>query len=55
MITALIGVIVFTSLIVILVVILNFAESKLLPQGEVSIEINQDTDKKLSPALDLHY
>ena len=47
MITALIGVIVFTSLIVILVVILNFAESKLLPQGEVSIEINQDTDKKI--------
>ena len=45
MITALIGVIVFTSLIIILVVILNFAESKLLPQGNVSIEINQDSDK----------
>ena len=47
MITALIGVIVFTSLIIILVVILNFAESKLLPQGNVSIEINQDSDKNV--------
>ncbi len=47
MMTALIGVIVFTSLIIILVVILNFAESKLLPQGDVSIEINQDTDKNV--------
>ena len=45
--TALIGVIVFTSLIIILVVILNFAESKLLPQGDVSIEINQDSDKNV--------
>ena len=47
MMTALIGVIVFTSLIIILVVILNFAESKLLPQGDVSIEINQDSDKNV--------
>jgi len=47
MFTALIGVIVFTSLIIILVVILNFAESKLLPQGDVSIEINQDVDKNV--------
>ncbi len=45
MITAFIGVLVFTSLIIILVLILNFAESKLLPQGDISIEINKESEK----------
>ena len=35
MITTFVSVIVFTSLILLLVILLNFAESKLLPQGEV--------------------
>ena len=31
---------VFTGVILILVLILNFAESKLLPQGDINIKIN---------------
>ncbi|NQV38871.1 MAG: NADH:ubiquinone reductase (Na(+)-transporting) subunit F [Candidatus Marinimicrobia bacterium] len=45
MITALTGVIVFTALILLLVLLLNFAENKLLPQGDVTITINEDADK----------
>jgi len=45
--TALIGVIFFTSLILLLVILLNFAGSKLLPQGDVQIEINGDKDKSI--------
>ena len=45
MITALSSVFIFTVLILILVIILNYAESKLLPQGEVKILIN-DNDSK---------
>ncbi len=48
MITAITGVIVFTALILLLVLILNFAESKLLPQGDVTITINEDTDKSVT-------
>ena len=43
----LLSVTVFTGLVVILVLILNFAESKLLPQGDVTIEINGDTEKNI--------
>ena len=39
------GVLVFTSLVLVLVFILNFAESQLLPQGDITIEINGDKDK----------
>ena len=39
---ALISIGVFTGVILILVLILNFAESKLLPQGDVSIKINDN-------------
>ena len=42
---ALISIGVFTGVILILVLILNFAESKLLPQGDVSIKIN-DNNKR---------
>ncbi|MEE8340865.1 MAG: NADH:ubiquinone reductase (Na(+)-transporting) subunit F [Candidatus Neomarinimicrobiota bacterium] len=45
MITALIGVIFFTGLILLLVILLNIAGSKLLPQGEVEIKINDNNDK----------
>jgi Na+-transporting NADH:ubiquinone oxidoreductase subunit NqrF len=34
------GISVFTGIILILVLILNFAESKLLPKGDVIIKIN---------------
>ena len=37
---------VFTGVILILVLILNFAESKLLPQGDVNIKINGDDEKE---------
>ncbi len=54
-ITALTGVIVFTVLILLLVLILNYAESKLLPQGEVEIRINGDADRvvKVKPGSSL--
>ena len=38
---------VFTGVVLILVLLLNFAESKLLPQGNVTIEINGDLDKSI--------
>tara|TARA_S200000501_G_scaffold190210_1_gene179103 strand:- start:96513 stop:97742 length:1230 start_codon:yes stop_codon:yes gene_type:complete len=38
---------VFTGIVVILVLILNFAESQLLPQGDVSIEINGEPEKSI--------
>ncbi len=47
MITGIAGVIVFTVLILLLVILLNFAESKLLPQGDVEIEINEDKEKSV--------
>ncbi len=47
MITAATGVIFFTALILILVLLLNFAESKLLPKGDMTIEINEDPEKSL--------
>lgn len=46
--TALIGVIFFTTLILLLVILLNFAGSKLLPQGDVQIEINEDKEKSVT-------
>jgi Na+-transporting NADH:ubiquinone oxidoreductase subunit F len=47
MITGIAGVVVFTILILLLVILLNFAENKLLPQGNVEIEINEDKEKSL--------
>ena len=45
--TTIAGMIVFTGVIMALVLILNFAGNKLLPQGEVDILINEDNDSKL--------
>ena len=45
--TTIAGMIVFTGVIMALVLILNFAGNKLLPQGEVNILINEDNDSKL--------
>mgnify|MGYP001495578055 CR=1 FL=1 len=42
----LLGITVFTGVILVLVLILNFAESKLLPQGEMTITVNEDEDKQ---------
>jgi Na+-transporting NADH:ubiquinone oxidoreductase subunit F len=47
MITGIAGVIVFTVIILLLVILLNFAENKLLPQGDVEIEINEDKEKSV--------
>ena len=40
-----ISVLVFASIIMCLVLLLNLAEKKLLPQGDVSILINDEPDK----------
>lgn len=55
MFTAITGVVVFMALILLLVLLLNFAESKLLPQGDVTISINNEPDKsvKVSPGSSL--
>ena len=45
--TTIAGMIVFTGVIMALVLILNFAGNKLLPQDEVNILINEDNDSKL--------
>ena len=42
------SIIVFTGLILILVLILNYAESQLLPKGNVTIEINGESDKNIT-------
>ncbi len=49
MITAstLLGVVIFSGVILILVLMINLAESKLLPQGDISVNINGDDDKSL--------
>ena len=39
---------VFSGLVLMLVLFLNFAESKLLPQGDVTIEINGDSEKNIT-------
>ena len=41
----LLSIVVFTGVILILVLIINFAENKLLPQGEMTITVNDDEDK----------
>ena len=38
------SILVFTGLVLILVSILNFAESNLLPQGDIRININGEND-----------
>ena len=38
---------IFTGVILILVLILNFAESRLLPKGDVTIKINGKDDKSI--------
>ena len=43
-----ISVLVFASITMCLVLLLNLAEKKLLPQGDVSILINDEPDKALS-------
>ena len=42
----LLAITVFTGVILVLVLIINFAESKLLPQGEMTITVNDEEDKK---------
>jgi len=48
MVVALIGVMFFTGLILLLVILLNFAGNKLLPQGDVKIDINGNKDKSIT-------
>ena len=45
--STLLGVAIFSGVILVLVLMLNLAESKLLPQGEVESNINGDDDKSL--------
>lgn len=46
--TAVSGILVFTGIIILLVVILNIAQSQLLPQDEVAITINDDSDNQIN-------
>lgn len=48
MVTTIIGVLFFSGLILILVLALNIAENKLIPQSEVDIEINEQPDKTVN-------
>ena len=45
--STILSILIFSGVILILVTLLNFAESKLLPQEEVSIKINGDDDKSI--------
>ena len=45
--STLLSMLIFTGVILILVTLLNFAESKLLPQEEVSIKINGDDTRSI--------
>lgn len=46
--TAVSGILVFTGVIILLVLILNIAQSQLLPQDEVAITINDDSDNQIN-------
>ena len=46
--TTISGIIVFSGVIIILVVIFNFAQSKLLPQDEVALIINDKDDEAMN-------
>lgn len=46
--TAVSGILVFTGVIILLVIILNIAQSQLLPQDEVAITINDDSDNQIN-------
>ena len=48
--TTISGILVFTGVILILVLILNFAQSKLLPQEEVFLTINDKSDEVINVA-----
>ena len=41
------SILVFTGIVILLVLILNLAESQLLPQGNVTIEVNGETEKSI--------
>ena len=45
--TTLSGIIVFTGVILLLVLLLNFAQAKLLPQGDVTLHINDDPENDI--------
>ena len=49
--STLLSMLIFTGVILILVTLLNFAESKLLPQEEVSIKINGDDTRSIQSCL----
>ena len=48
--TTISGILVFTGVILILVLMLNFAQSKLLPQEEVFLTINDKSDETINVA-----
>ena len=45
--TTLSGIIVFTGVILLLVLLLNLAQAKLLPQGDVTLHINDDPENDI--------
>ena len=49
------SILVFTGIVLVLVSILNFAESKLLPQGDITININGEDDKNITTNQEEHF
>ncbi|MCH7762127.1 MAG: NADH:ubiquinone reductase (Na(+)-transporting) subunit F [Candidatus Marinimicrobia bacterium] len=46
--TAISGMVIFTGVILLLVILLNYAQSKLLPQGDITIHINGDPENDIT-------
>lgn len=46
--TAISGMVIFTGVILLLVILLNFAQSKLLPQGDITIHINDNPENDIT-------
>lgn len=46
------GVVMFTLIVLALTVMILFAKSKLVNTGDITVEINEDEDKALPPRLD---
>lgn len=49
------GVVMFTLIVLALTVMILFAKSKLVNTGDITVEINEDEDKALPPRLGINY
>lgn len=49
------GVVMFTLIVLALTVMILFAKSKLVNTGDITVEVNEDEDKALPPRLGINY